>query len=116
MTREILEGLGYRVLEVADGEDALVVAQASRERIDLLLTDVVMPRLSGGELARRLCAERPSLKVLLVSGYTDESVRHHLVAEDAPPILEKPFDRERLGRAVREALDRPAPAEGRAES
>ena len=116
VTREILEGLGYRVLEAVDGEDALVVAEAARERIDLLLTDVVMPRLSGGELARRLTAARPSLKVLLVSGYTDESVRHHLVAGDAPPILEKPFDRERLGRAVREAIDRPAPGERRAES
>jgi CheY-like chemotaxis protein len=104
---EILRECGYQVLEARDGADALHVAERYQGPIHVLVSDVVMPNMSGGELARALSAERPGLRVLFVSGYAAdeqvrESVRHHAVA-----FLQKPFSIEGLARAVRHALETP---------
>ena len=107
MIRRRLAASGYTVLLAADGEAALTLAEAHPEPIDLLLTDVVMPKLGGAELAQRLGALRPGLRVLFMSGYTDGAIVHHGVLEDGVVLLEKPFSGEKLLRTVREVLDQP---------
>ncbi len=97
---------GYQVLEAHDGQQALELAAQHPGRIDLLITDVVMPRLSGGQLADQLLALRPDLKVLFLSGYTDEAVLRHGVSQGSRPFLQKPFTPSSLARKVREVLDR----------
>jgi signal transduction histidine kinase/CheY-like chemotaxis protein len=103
-TRTLLRRLGYRVAAAADGEEALALARGG-EPVDLLLTDVVMPRLNGRELAERLQAERPGVKVLYVSGYTDEIVDRAGVLHPGVDLLRKPFTAEQLATRVRRALD-----------
>ncbi|MDE3168411.1 MAG: PAS domain S-box protein [Acidobacteriota bacterium] len=89
--RAMLERHGYRVLEAAGPEEALVLGAGPAERIDALLTDVVMPRMNGPELAARLTAARPGLKVMFMSGYTDRAIRlHDQLAADAA-YVQKPF-------------------------
>ena len=108
LTREVLEEYGYRVLEAGDGEEALDVLASYRDKIDLLLTDVVMPRMNGSQLAARLTRER-GVRVLYMSGYTETS----LVRGDAAPgagFLQKPFSPVSLARAVREILDGTRPS------
>jgi PAS domain S-box-containing protein len=108
--RETLEERGYTVLLASNGEEALALAGGEGERqIHLLLTDVVMPRLGGVQLARLLSASRPAIRVLYMSGYTDGAISHHGVLGEGVMLLEKPFTGDKLARAVREALDRPAP-------
>ena len=108
MIRRMLEGIGYTVLVAADGEEALALAADHSGAIDLLLTDVVMPKLGGAELANHLAARRPGLRVLFMSGYTQGAIAQHGVLLEGVSLLEKPFSRTDLTRAVREALDRPA--------
>jgi CheY-like chemotaxis protein len=111
MIREALQLLGYRVLVARDGEAALEVARGHRRRLDLLVTDVVMPRLDGCDLARRLTAERPGLRVLYMSGHGPDLVaRRDPIGSGA--VLEKPFSTKALSLRVREALDRPPAADG----
>ncbi len=105
MTRDILLDLGYRVLTAGDGVEALQVAEAHQGLIHLLLTDVVMPRMNGKELADRLRSSRPEMRVLYTSGYTDNSVAHHGVLAEGTHLLSKPFEVEALARKVREVLD-----------
>jgi two-component system, cell cycle sensor histidine kinase and response regulator CckA len=94
---------GYEVIEAASGGEA-VAAAARGERIDLLITDVVMTDMNGRELADRLATTRPALPVLYISGYTDESIAHHGVLEPGVRLLEKPFSAEALAQQVREIL------------
>jgi len=102
----VLRGLGYTTVEVSDGEEALRYVQAhSGERFDLLLTDVVMPRLGGEKLAERLRAIDPALKVLFISGHTDSVAIARRRLQTEMLVLTKPFEQLALARRVREALD-----------
>jgi PAS domain S-box-containing protein len=105
LARESLRIMGYTVLESSNGPAALEIAARHPGPIHLLLTDVVMPEMSGAELARRLARARPDLRVLFMSGYTSEGM-----IEAGAPLLQKAFTLDGLARAVREALDAP-PAE-----
>ena len=102
----VLEGLGYRVLASKDGSEALALSDGLRERIHLLLTDVVMPGLSGPELATRLTAERPGLAVLYVSGYAPDSAALADALRSGAAFLPKPYNPADLAREVRATLDR----------
>ena len=114
LARDCLLAAGYRVLEATDGEEALRIAEAHTEPIDLLLTDVVMPRLNGVELAGRLTRQRPDTKVLYMSGFAVVGAQHELLSwpglEPGDPILPKPFNAESLTRKVREILTTPSPS------
>jgi two-component system cell cycle sensor histidine kinase/response regulator CckA len=101
LVRLILEGHGYRVHTV----DPVNAARVGSEGIDLLLTDVVMPQVSGRELAERLAEDNPGLRVLFMSGYSDEAVYRHGVLSPDAAFIEKPFTQGTLTRKVREVLD-----------
>jgi PAS domain S-box-containing protein len=101
----ILSKAGYHVLTASNGEEALDVRRKFDAPIHLLLTDVVMPRMSGRELAERLAEATPRLKVLYMSGYTDDAIVHHGVLESGMRFISKPFSSNELLGRVREALD-----------
>ena len=105
LTREVLEMHGYTVLAVAAAVEAPRVVEGSSSPIHLLVTDVVMPRLSGRELTERLRSLRPGLRVLYISGYADTAVVHHGVLDPGTPFLQKPFTPDALLRSVRKVLD-----------
>jgi CheY-like chemotaxis protein len=105
LTHMLLEQHGYRVLAAANGAEALLKTQEKPERINLLLTDVIMPGLNGRALAERLGSLQPGLKVLYMSGYTDDAIVNHGVLESGTYLLHKPFSEESLIRKVREVLD-----------
>ncbi len=107
VARQILKREGYTVLEAPDGKSALEGAAAHDGPIHLLITDVIMPEMSGRQLAERLKQQRPELKVLFVSGYTDDAIIRHGVLEPGIAFLQKPFSPELLARKVREVLDSP---------
>jgi len=106
LVSEYLSARGYRVLDASDGQQALEIAAAHSGKIQLLITDVVMPRLSGRELAARLAATRPDLKVLYISGYTDDSVFRHGVLQGGMDFMQKPFNLKALAAKIREVLER----------
>jgi CheY-like chemotaxis protein len=103
--RHVLLAGGYRVLEARDGEEAFRVAQQCQGPIHLLVTDVVMPRMGGPQLAELLARDRPELRVLFVSGYADEAITRCGVPEAGSSFLQKPFNPVQLARKVREVLD-----------
>ncbi len=102
-----LERHGYRVLSARDGEAALMIAQDYGQTIDLLLTDAVMPRMNGRELAEKVTMMRPSIRVLFASGYTDDASLLHGIRTDELSFLQKPFTAVDLLRRVRTVLDEP---------
>jgi signal transduction histidine kinase len=99
-----LQALGYHVLVAVDGVAALALAVDHKGEIDLLVTDVVMPRMSGKDLAEQLRISRPSMKVLYVSGYTEETLLHHGTADPGTAFLAKPYTLSDLSHKVREVL------------
>ena len=105
MYREALEILGYKVLEAENGESAEQVVREFHDAIDLLVTDLVMPGISGRELARRMQQKRPNLKALFMSGYSEETVTRQGVLEFGIHFLQKPFSNSDLGRKIRQVLE-----------
>jgi len=106
LVRTTLESKGYKVLEAEDGGAALEVAARHGDSIQLVLTDLVMPRMSGRELAAMLALSHGVTKVLYISGYTDNVALQHGDLEPGAAFLQKPFTPDALARKVREVLDR----------
>ena len=103
-TAAMLDALGFGVLVASGWREALALAARQDMSVDLLLTDVVMPELSGKELCERLRAVRPRLRVLYMSGYTADVIAHHDILEDGVHFIQKPFTMDDLARAIRTAL------------
>jgi CheY-like chemotaxis protein len=105
LTRRVLQRYGYDVLEAASGDEALALAERRPGEIHLLVTDVVMPGMSGREVAQRIARTRPSTAVLYTSGYTPDAIMQHRVIAAGAPFLQKPFTPAALAAKVREVLD-----------
>lgn len=110
--REIIQSSGYRVLEASGGQAAIEICQSHRDRIHLLLTDVIMPGMSGWELAAAVRPLRTDMNVLYMSGYTDLHENHRHVLESEGTFLPKPFTPDELARKIRQVLDATLPAQG----
>ena len=105
LVAEILESSGYTVLQAGDGPSALELLRRNNRRVDLLLTDVVMPGMSGREVAQAVTSIRPGTQVLYMSGYTGSVIDHHGILEHGVAFLQKPFTAEDLTRSIRMLLD-----------
>ena len=105
VARDVLRARGYRVLEAADGPEALRIAEGERGSIDLLLTDMIMPLMSGRELANRLQERDRKVRVVFMSGYTDDVIAYHGDLGPDAAFVQKPFAPEAIARKVREVLD-----------
>jgi CheY-like chemotaxis protein len=112
LARRVLQRAGYSLLEAADGEEAIHLADNYHGVIDAVVTDVVMPKKSGRELTEHLSKTLGRVKVLYISGYTDDAVIRHGVFEDSEAFLRKPFTPDSLLRALRALLDGGAIGEG----
>jgi two-component system cell cycle sensor histidine kinase/response regulator CckA len=106
LSRRILDNAGYRVLEAGNGDEAERLFAQHADSIDLLVTDVIMPGCGGPELLSRLQVQAPALKVLYMSGYTEQSAAHRAGIDRGLPFVQKPFTAAEFVRQVREALDR----------
>jgi DNA-binding NtrC family response regulator len=105
LVRRVLQESGYTVLEASRPNEALTTCQRYEGLIHLLFTDVVMPQMSGRELAEKLSPLRPEMKTLYMSGYTDEAILHHGVLDPGMPFLQKPCTTEAIAHKVRQVLD-----------
>jgi two-component system cell cycle sensor histidine kinase/response regulator CckA len=112
-TCRILRDLGYTVLEASRGEEALglLADSDSEQRVDLVLTDVIMPGITGRTLERRLRELAPHLRIVFTSGYTDDAIVHHGVLDEGTNFIQKPFTPAALGDKIRGVLDLAAPAQ-----
>jgi two-component system, cell cycle sensor histidine kinase and response regulator CckA len=110
IVRDVLVDAGYTVLEAAGPDEALDVCARDTVELDLLLTDVIMAKMSGGELAQRILIARPTIRVLYMSGYTADDIVRHGVQAAGISLLHKPFSAETLVRVVRQVLDAPRPS------
>jgi DNA-binding response OmpR family regulator len=105
LARRILEVAGYRVIGAANGIEALRVCEQATSPVDLLLTDVVMPQMSGRHLAESLSSLWPAMRVLYMSGYTADAIVHHGVLDPGAEFIGKPFTASELSGKVRKVLD-----------
>jgi PAS domain S-box-containing protein len=105
LAQEVLEMSGYDVLEAASGRAAQQICEGNKDAIQLLLTDIVMPEMSGPEVAKQLLAIHPEMHVLYMSGYAENAIVHHGVLDEGTSFLEKPFSPDALSRKVRDILD-----------
>ena len=105
LSRHLLEARGYTILEAARGDVALRLAETHAGGIDLLITDVVMPGMGGGQLAEAMRTRRPDIKILLVSGYSGDALHRHGGVNPGISLLPKPFTVSALALKVREVLD-----------
>ena len=105
LAKRLLERHGYTVLVAANAEEALRLFERSPS-IDVLVTDVVMPGASGPELTRQLVEQRPALKVIYMSGYTEDSIVQHGILNPGIAFIHKPFTSDALVRKIREVIDR----------
>jgi len=112
LVTHMLSSQGYRVLTAANGGEAVLICESHPDQVDILLTDVVMPGMNGKELFERLRDAKPGLKVLYMSGYTDDAVVHRGVLEPGTPFLEKPFSPRDLVKSLRGVLDAGTAGEG----
>jgi DNA-binding NtrC family response regulator len=106
LAKRILDNAGYRVLEAANGDDAERLFMHHADSIDLVVTDVIMPGCGGPELLSRLKVQVPDLRVLYMSGYTEQAAAHKAGIDRGLPFVQKPFTAAELVRHVRDALDR----------
>ena len=111
LTRQSLENQGYSVVDATDGAAAIRLSQAHKGPIHLLLTDVIMPGMNGRELANQVSSSRPDMKVLYMSGYTENHIGHNGTLDQGITLLQKPFTLPALQAKVREVLDTPPPKE-----
>ena len=111
LARQSLENQGYTVLEAPDGAAAIQISQAHTGPIHLLLTDVIMPGMNGRELANQISPTRPEMRVLYMSGYTENHIGHNGTLDEGITLLQKPFTLPALKAKVREVLDTPLPQE-----
>ena len=105
LTRIFLEGYGYKVMEASAADHAIRTSETFTGTIDLLLTDVIMPGMSGRQLAEEILKQRPETKIMYMTGYTDDMVVQHKVLEPGVQLLQKPFNRTELAFKVRSTLD-----------
>jgi len=105
LSRRVLESCGYAIIEAVDGIEALEILEESEISIDLLITDVVMPRMGGPELAEKLLERMPNLPILFASGYTDDAIVRHGVLQTNVNFIQKPFTIDDVARKVRDLLD-----------
>ena len=105
MSRQMLEAVGYRVLEAANGIEALAICDAQPDAVHLLLTDVVMPQMSGRKLAEKLAQTHPHIRLLYMSGYTDDAVMREETIKEGKNFIQKPFTLEALAEKIRKLLD-----------
>ena len=106
LVRAILERLGYSVVEAVDGEEALAIWTEQAQQIDLVVTDVVMPRLDGPSFVARASAIHPVDRLIYLSGYARDATTRHQELDPTVPLLQKPFTSATLARTVRRVLDR----------
>jgi CheY-like chemotaxis protein len=104
LVRKVLERYGYRVLVATTPHEALALAERHTDPIHLLMSDVVLPEMSGLSLASQMTTSRPAMRVMYMSGYTDSAIVHHGVLDADTPFLQKPFTPEALVRKVRAVL------------
>jgi two-component system cell cycle sensor histidine kinase/response regulator CckA len=105
LAKRVLQSSGYTVIEARNGDDAVAVARGHEGPIDILVTDLVMPRMNGRQLATMMSQARPGLRVLFVSGYTEQAVMRSDILEPSVAFLQKPFSPSELAHKVREVLD-----------
>ena len=101
----VLEQFGYQVLEATNGHEAHEICARCETPVHLLITDVIMPQMSGVDLSQRILQLHPKIKVLFMSGYTNNAIVHQGVLDEGTAFIQKPFTPEALARKVREVLD-----------
>jgi CheY-like chemotaxis protein len=105
LAAKVLGELGYNVLEAKNGKEAIKMSAQNKGTIHLLLTDLVMPGMSGNEVVKHLAAERPEMKAIYMSGYTDDIISLHGILNQETNFLQKPFSPRALAQMIREMLD-----------